>query len=542
MKHCVCVCRFAELMDLTKDRGRLDFFLKKAKTVPAASLDAAADKHSLSAPTMGRADTAPVASSVAACEMPGSARSESTEVAPNEAAEDAAADNEEALYWQQHGEVDEEGGGYEEGYECADAAADLEHRCASWRGAAEHDDLDDDWSEAAGIPSAEQAAAAVKTEPEAPDLAYREQSCKQEASGAAWHPARVKREPLEFHSSAAAHDSKLKVEPVDSLRRFSYTGSPIKQEGREDSQDRRVLVHLGLDSPKPKLPPSMAARGSAALLPRGAGTSSCSSAPVQAQHERGNEPYTMQDANYQYGSLPASVAQEDKLQAEQHTPDCLKQEESCQHVRLAGAAQYADFCRADDTAALKRDRLAHSASPDSWATAPEGSQDKHEQETPQQPLHSPGCMEQDCSKAHASSTAVSVTDICSPEPLQHQQPVFGTSTSVKREHSSTDTACGSIGVRSPGGSERVDLSAIDLAEQQRLLRLIAARKSLQDDIQASRACMQALGAQALPDSSLRKRGRAGAQPYRAPAAVAVTKRRQLGIGAFLFSQQRSDGV
>ena len=255
MKHCVCVCRFAELMDLTKDRGRLDFFLKKAKTVPAASLDAAADKHSLSAPTMGRADTAPVASSVAACEMPGSARSESTEVAPNEAAEDAAADNEEALYWQQHGEVDEEGGGYEEGYECADAAADLEHRCASWRGAAEHDDLDDDWSEAAGIPSAEQAAAAVKTEPEAPDLAYREQSCKQEASGAAWHPARVKREPLEFHSSAAAHDSKLKVEPVDSLRRFSYTGSPIKQEGREDSQDRRVLVQPGPGQPQAKAAP-----------------------------------------------------------------------------------------------------------------------------------------------------------------------------------------------------------------------------------------------------------------------------------------------
>ena len=97
-------------------------------------------------------------------------------------------------------------------------------------------------------------------------------------------------------------------------------------------------------------------------------------------------------------------------------------------------------------------------------------------------------------------------------------------------------------MRSPGGSEHIDLSAIDLAEQQRLLRLIAARKSLQDDIQASRACMQALSAQPLPDSNGKKRGRAAAQPHRAPAPVAATKRRQLGIGAFLFSQQRSDGM
>ena len=540
-----CVCRFAELMDLTKDRGRLDFFLKKAKTLPAASLDAAADKHSLSVPTMGRADTAPVATSAAACEMSASARSDGTRVAPDEAPEDPAAGNEEALYWQQHGEVDEEDGGYEEGYECADKAADLDHSCASWHDTAEHDFKEDDWCEPPGFPSAEQAAPAlpadsVKAEPEAPDLAFREQPCKEEASGAAWPSARIKQEPLHFHSSAAANDVKPKVEPVESLRRFSYTGSPSKQEGREDSRDHRVLVHLGLDSPKPKLPPSMAARSSADTLPKGACASSSSSGPVQALHEKGEMPNTMQRAGCQYGSLPGSAAQKAQLDTEQRTPGCLKQE-LCQHACLEDAAVHAQF-GVDNTAASKRDPPPHSTSPDSWATAPEGSQDKHEQETPRYPPLSPDCIEQDHSKAHASSTDVSVTDICSPEPALHRQLVFQSMTGMKREHSSAGAACESIGVRSPGGSERVDLSAIDLAEQQRLLRLIAARKSLQEDIQASRACMQALGAQALPDSSLRKRSRAGAQPHRAPAAVAVTKRRQLGIGAFLCSQQRSDGV
>ena len=527
-------------MDLTKDRGRLDFFLKKAKTLPAASLDAAADKHSYSAPAMGRADTAPVATSAGACEMSGSARLGSTGVAPDEAPEDPAADNEEALYWQQHGEVDEEDGGYE----CADAAADLDRSCASWRSAAQHDLKEDDWGEPAGFPSAEQAAPAlaaeaVKAEPEAADLAFREQSCKEEASAAAWQPARVKQEALDFYSSAAADESKPKMESAASLRRFSYTGSPVKQEVREDSRDHSVLVHLGLNSPKLKLPPSMAARSSAGALPRGAGTSSCSSAPGQAQHERGQTPSTMQHASCQYGSLPASAAQDDNLHAEQQTPGCVKQEEARQHACWEGAAQHAQSSTAADAAALQRDPLPHSSSRDSWATAPEGSQDKHEQETPQL---SPACAEQDFSEAHASSPGVSVTDICSPEPALHQQPVFGSMPGVKREHSSAGAACESIGMRSPGGSERVDLSAIDLAEQQRLLRLVSARKSLQDDIQASRACMQALGAQALPDSSLRKRGRAGAHPHRAPAAVAVTKRRQLGIGAFLLSQQRSDRV
>ena len=84
---------------------------------------------------------------------------------------------------------------------------------------------------------------------------------------AAWQPARVKQEALDFYSSAAADESKPKMESAASLRRFSYTGSPVKQEVREDSRDHSVLVHLGLNSFKLKLPPSMAARSSAGALP-----------------------------------------------------------------------------------------------------------------------------------------------------------------------------------------------------------------------------------------------------------------------------------
>lgn len=558
----VHLCRFAELMDLTKDRGRLDFFLKKAKTMSAASLDAAANERSLSSPAMGRAGTAPAASTAEAYEMTNRTRSGDTAEAPGETSADPAIENEEALYWRQHGEIEEEeDGGYGEGAECGDAAADVGLCTARWHGAAEHDPGKDDGSQPAGCPSAEQASPALaggaaKAEPGAVDLAFGGPAGKEEASPAGWHPARVKQEPFELHSSSVAHDTVLGPDPVASLRRFSYTGSPVKQEapphprpaaghgGHVEGRDHRVLVHLGLDSPKAQLPSSMAARSKASAGPllSGVGAAACSSATVQTQQRRGEE---LDAADHVCGQRESSLAsaepEEDKRHAEQQTASYVKQEESCQYMCHGNAAQ------PPQTSKIDRDALAcasmpHLTSPDSWATASEFSRDRQEQGTPHSPASSPGCMEQECTKACGHSRVFLVTDICSPEPAVPQQPNPDSVTGVKGENSFAGAGREDIGIRSPGGSERVDLSAIDLAEQQRLLRLIAARKSLKDDIQASRACMQALSAQALPDSALRKRSRAAAQPHRAPPPVAVTKRRQLGISAFLLSQQRSDGV
>ena len=545
-------------MDLTKDRGRLDFFLKKAKTVPAASLDAAADSHSLSAPALSRAGTAPAASTAEASEMLGSARVGSTGEAPEEAPADPAAENEEALYWQQHGEIEEEDCGFE-GLEGSDVAADLDHSTVSWCNAAEHDTEQDDWSKPADCFSTEQAflalaADAVKAEPEAPDLASNRAACKEEGSAAAWPHARVKQEPLEPRSSAAEHSRRLRPDPAASLRRFSYTGSPVKHEdppdlkpashaGRDDSRDHRVLVHLGLDSPKAQLPSSMAAASSGIPLARAAGASACSSAPVQSRRWTGIVDAAEHGCDQHAGSA-VSAALAGSVHAEQQTGGCVKQEELRQHACQTGTAAHAQSSRADESPALLGAFLPHASSPDSWATASQGLQDRQrEQKTPPRLSISSPCAEHGLSNAHGISKDLPVTDICSPEPAVPKQPVLDSLAGVKGEHGSTGTTCESVGMRSPGGSEHIDLAAIDLAEQQRLLRLIAARKALQDDIQASRACMQALSAQPLPESSLKKRGRAAAQPHRTPAPVrTLTKRRQLGIGAFLFSQQRSDGM
>ena len=535
------VCRFAELMDLTKDRGRLDFFLKKAKTVPAASLDEAADVHSLSSPAVGRAGSAPAASTAHACELSGVAMSG---VVAEEATADPAAENEEALYWQQHGEVEEEEQeewGFEEKHERSEAAADLHDCSASWRDTAERDDVAEDWDAPAPSASPQQVNAAplhtVKAEPEASNAVLREVASKEELPVAAWLPARVKHEPSEPHSSTAAHSPRLKLEePGASLLRFSYTGSPVKREGSphakpagshrvsSDSRDSKVLVHLGLDSPKAQPPSSMAARRSSAGPPLCPGA--CGSSSVQGRQSMCEVQDAAQHSSVRHTSLAASAAPQDSSNARQQTPFQVKQEQMHPLVGQRDLAGPAGTRRAAGSSAVEGEALPQSWSPDSWATASEGLQDTPDMGSP----------------PRAAMTSDPVTDICSPESAKPKQPCPGSFADVKRERSSAEAACESAGLRSPGGSECVDLSAVDLAEQQRLLRHIAARKSLLDDVRASRACIQALNTRALPDCSLRKRGRVPAQAQRVAASAAVTKRRQLGRGAFLLSQPPSEGM
>jgi hypothetical protein len=93
----------------------------------------------------------------------------------------------------------------------------------------------------------------------------------------------------------------------------------------------------------------------------------------------------------------------------------------------------------------------------------------------------------------------------------------------------------------PRLGDSVDLLAVDLVEQQRILGILAAQRKLQEELQASKACPRLLGAPVCPEQSVNKRNRAANPQSGAvlPAMVPI-KRRQLGIGAFLMnSQERS---
>ncbi len=549
--------RFAELMDLSKDRGRLDFFLKKARTVPAASLEAAAHDQSRSGGALSKAGSAPPATSAtdvcddmnAACD---SMRDASTRPASTGM---AAAENEEALYWQQHGEIEEEDGGFEEGPEFDDAAADLEHLDASWRSIPKYGKMDDDHIEPAESLSIYQpctgfASDATKLESELPCCAFGGQAIKKEFPATLRHPARVKQEPLELHSSAGACQPKHALDPVASLRRFSYSGSPIKKDEpqhashgcRDDSRDSKVLVHLGLDSPKAKLLPNTASGSCASLLSKGTGAAVCSSAPVQCQARRNEEPIGALHTSTHHESIAPSAAphQQSTSYAQQQMPACVEQEVG-QHICQEHAAKSAQLRHREQTSVVEEDPLPPVSPPDSWATASESPQGGQGQGALQDNSVSPACTPQHPGREQASCSELPVTDICSPEPAARRQSArVHSMKGVKRACGSTGAASESAGIKSPGGSESVDLSAINMEEQRRILCLIAAQKSLQEDIQASRACMQALSAQKLPDQGLNKRGRTAGQAQKAPVPVAATKRRQLGIGTFLLSQQRSD--
>lgn len=545
--------RFADLMDLSKDRSRLDFFLKKARTVPTAALDAASN-DSLSAARLGRADTAPAASAAGRVEAHmGDASawcSESRGQVKEEPEADPAPDNEEALYWQQHGQIEEEedeagcGEGWEHG-----GTDDLDHLDATWHSTPGHDATRDE-GEPPGWPSTEQKGAASgaalpKAEPELwpCDFTGRERS----------HEAGVKREPLHLHGSAAGCKSEQMSGTAASLRRFSYIGSPVATEEKpadkrashgthDDSRDSKVLVHLGLDSPKAQLPSSMAAASCAAALRSGecpgasrlAASAQChqlqeglqGSAPPQAlkQQERAHVAASFHRRGCQREHPGAS----DLLQQSSY---CIKDEgDAKSEPGCVGGGAAARACPGShqQTCAMKQEQehLPGVSSPESWATAAGGSQDTQGQEMqPQEDCISLGSPHHCPGRAQASRHACPVVDICSPELPARKQPAGAP--------------------KSPGLSESIDLSAVDLAEQQRILRMIAASRSLQEDLAASRACMQvqALSAQAFPQPSQKRRSQAFAsQAQTAAAPGGSVKRRQLGIGAFLLTQQRSEGV
>ena len=74
---------------------------------------------------------------------------------------------------------------------------------------------------------------------------------------------------------------------------------------------------------------------------------------------------------------------------------------------------------------------------------------------------------------------------------------------VKGEPNCSTVSCDQGHVGSPAEREPVDLAAVDLAEQKRILRMISMHKSLKEDLQASRLCMQALSSGAQPDQGLK---------------------------------------
>ena len=427
-------------MDLTKDRSRLDFFLlRKAKTTPADGLDCA-EFGSPSAGPMNRADTAPAASAAAGAGKcwgdAGGREMSSSDPAPDAAAADeAAAANEEALYWQQHGEVEEDEQMGLDSHEHSHAAG-----CGSledpWHSTAPKQSSEAGEALPASCPAAQPVAEArrmapVKAEPEPSPSSLMSRDCREETNKPVLCTARVKREPLELFKSSAACGLEQGRNTLPSLQQFSYSkGQPSAGEncgtrqGSCGSRDRKVLVELGLDSPKARLPACMAA-GSAAA------------------------------AAFKLGS-PAAACR------------------GCQ------AAHVIDICSPENAA-------------------------------PKQAAPSTGI----CDSAHA----------------------------VKGEATCSTTSCERGRMRSPADRESVDLAAVDLAEQKRILRMISMHKSLKEDLQASRLCMQALSSGAQSDQGLKRRNRAAAaEAATAPQPTGAIKRRQLGIGAFLLSQQRTDGA
>ena len=494
-------------MDLSKDRSRLDFFLlRKAKTTPADGLDCA-DPGSPLAGLMSRADTAPAASAAAGAGKcwgdAGGRLTPSGNTAPDDAAADeAAAANEEALYWQQHGEVeaDEQMGPGDHEHSHAAGCGSL---AVTWHCAAPEQSSVGGEALPASCPAAQPVAAArrmapVKAEPEPSPSSFMSRDCKEEMDKPVLCTARIKREPLELFKSSAACGLEQGRNILPSLQQFSYSnGQPSAGEncgtrqGSCGSRDRKVLVELGLDSPKARLPACMAA-GSAAA------------------------------AAVKIGS-PAAEAQ---------TCNVKEEQPRLHHEQLQ--------------------EQPGSSPADSWTTASERSQHSQHSQGQQSPRQhdcsSPPCTPKQGANACHGCQAAHVIDICSPEHAAPKQAAPATRCSnsmraVKGGPNPSTASCDEGHVRSPTDREPVDLAAVDLAEQKRILRMISMHKTLKEDLQASRLCMQALSSGAQPDQGLKRRSRAAAaEAARAPQPNASIKRRQLGIGAFLLSQQRTDGA
>lgn len=490
-------------MDLSKDRSRLDFFLlRKAKTTPADGLDCAAPE-SPSAGPMARADTAPAASAAAgAGKCLGNADGRvlsSGDTAPDD---EAAAANEEALYWQQHGEVEEDEDMSQDSQEHSHAAGcgsleDTWHFTGPEQGSGGGEALP------ASCPAAQPVAAArsmapVKTEPEPSPSSCMSRDCKKEMNKPVLCTARVKREPLELSKSSAACGLEQGQSILPSLQQFSYgKGQPSAGEkcdvrqGSCGSRDRKVLVELGLDSPKARLPACIAA-GSAAAAAVKLGSPAAEARPCKRKEE---------EARLHHKQL---------------------------HENLG------------------------SSQPDSWTTASERSQHSEhsqgQQLSRQHDCSSPPCTPKQQGRAHHGWQAAHVIDICSPEKAALKQAapltrLCDSAHAVKGEPTCITASCERGHMRSPTDRELVDLAAVDLAEQKRILRTISMHKSLKEDLQASRLCMQALSSGAQSDQGLKRRTQAAAAvAATAPQPTGAIKRRQLGIGAFLLSQQRTDGA
>ena len=418
-------------------------------------------------------------------------------------ADEAGAAHEEALYWQQHGEVEEDEHMCQENQEHSHAAG-----CGSledtWLSPALEQGRSGGEALPATCPAGQPVAAAwsmapVKTLPEPSPSSFMSRDCTEEMDVSVLCTARIKREPLELFKSSAACGLEQGQNILPSLQHFSYSkGQPSAGEnsgtrqGSCASRDRKVLVELGLDSPKARLPACMAA-GSAAAAP-----------PKLGSPAAGGQPYKVKEE--------ASWLHHEQMQEQPG-----------------------------------------SSPPDSWATASERSQHcQHSQgqHLPRQhDCSSPPCTPKQRGSACHGCQAAHVIDICSPEKAAPKQAAPATrcidsAHAVKGEPDPSMVSRDEGHVRSPTDREPVDLAAVDLAEQKRILRMISMHKSLKEDLQASRLCMQALSSGAQPDQGLKRRDRAAAaaETARAPQPTGSIKRRQLGIGAFLLSQQRTNGA
>lgn len=518
----------------------MDFFLRPAKTVPPPSSDAGPEGKP-QAVGLGRAGTAPAAACASEHMSDMHASAATALLASDGPAADPEAENEEALYWKQHGEVEED-------VACEDAwdwcqAGDLDHLDASWQSEPEENEKPDEGN-ASDYPSAaqEEAAAckadAVKLEPGASCVGCGSTAADEKPPETVLYSAGAKHEPPEQGAAGSAGCvPKQAQDTFASLQRFSYSGSsPLKNENssptaEEDNhavhrsgQHSRVLEKLGLDSPKvQQLPSSMGPLCHPTWPP------ACRGSTMQGQPIRKTEQDTPPQSSRQH--VPAPIKQEDFTSTCQGRPGLTFQEGEallCKAVQMSAQQEHPQGC----------------ASPDSWATASEGSQQNSQQQQAPQitaKTHGDHCLTP--SSPQACSKDCPVTDICSPEPAPcSRSPRTKSMQTANGELSSRGAMAESKGMRSPGPSDCIDLSAVDLAEQQRILGIIAAQRTLQEELQTSRACPQPPSARACPEQSVNKRSRAVTpQPGAALPAVGPMKRRQLGIGAFLLTtQQRSN--
>ena len=523
-------------MDHRNNRSKMDFFLRPAKTAPPPSSDAGSEGKAQAA-GLGRAGTAPAAAGASEHMSNMHASAATASLASDGPAADPEAENEEALYWKHHGEVEED-------MACEDAwdwgkAGDLDHLGARWQSEPEEDEKPDE-GDGSDCPVAakEEAAAckanAIKSEPEASCAGCGSTAGDEEPRGPVLYSAGAKHGTPE--QGAAGSEGCVPKQAQDaSLQRFSYSGSrPLKNEYSSStaehddhavhrgSQHSRVLENLGLASPRAQLPSSMAPLCHPTCPP------DCRGFTMQGQPISKTE----QDGPPQVGRqhVHAPIKQEDCSSTCQAGPGTTFQEGEallCKAEKMSAQQEHPQGC----------------ASPDSWATASEGSQQNSQQQQAPQfhaKTHGNHCLTS--SSPQVCSKDCPVTDICSPEPAPcRASPRTKSLQTAKGELSSRGTMAESQGIQSPGPSDCIDLSAVDLAEQQRILGIIAAQRTLQKELQASRACPQPPSARACPEQSANKRSRAVTLQPAALPGVGPMKRRQLGIGAFLLtSQQRSD--